>query len=146
MPDFDVTVEGVELLDMKLRKAVSQLAPEKIEAVLLPIAKSFADKLRSVLPLGPTGNLRKGVYAHTPKRGASRPLPAASAGVSGRVAPHLHLVEYGTKARYTDSGAYRGTMPKGYYFTNLKQREEPGMARDAISAVKALVDEGLGDA
>ena len=35
MPDFDVTVEGVELLDMKLRNAVSQLAPEKIEYLAL---------------------------------------------------------------------------------------------------------------
>lgn len=143
MPDFDVTVEGIDLLDMKLRKACAQLEPEKIEQVLLPIAKSFADKLRAALPLGPTGNLRRGVYAHTPKRGVGRPLPAASAGVSGRIAPHLHLVEYGTKPRYTDSGAYKGIMPKGMYFSNLKQREEGGMSRDAIAAVKALVDNAL---
>jgi hypothetical protein len=59
------------------------------------------------------------------------------------VAPHLHLVEYGTKARYAKTGAYRGTMPVGHYFTDLKQREESGMRQDAVEAVEGLLEKAL---
>jgi len=113
MSSFDVSFEGLDELDGKLKRAIAVMDPAKLEKALLPIAEGFASRLRGRLPLGPTGNLRRAVYAHVPKRGPGRPVPAASAGITARIAPHRHLVEYGTTQRYTESGAYRGIMPKG---------------------------------
>jgi hypothetical protein len=143
MADVGVEIEGLEELDNRMKRAIMAMDPAKIEQALLPVAKSFASKLRTILPQGPTGNLRRAVYAHTPRRGANRPLPAASAGITARIAPHLHLVEYGTTKRYAESGAYRGVMPRGMYFTNLAQRESSGMTQQVVAAMKALVDENL---
>ncbi len=138
---FDITLEGVDEFDGRTKRIVASMAPEKIERALLPVAKRFAAKVRAALPKGPTGNLREGVYAHTPKR-YSR-LPAASVGISPRVAPHRHLVEFGTTERYAKNGAYRGIMPKGYYFKDTVQRERDTVQREAFDAVKALVDSEL---
>lgn len=42
-----------------------------------------------------------------------------------------HLVDLGTKPRYTKSGAYRGIMPANYFFTDARvEGEKP--ATDAI--------------
>lgn len=42
-----------------------------------------------------------------------------------------HLVDLGTKPRYTKSGAYRGIMPANYFFTDARtEGEKPAM--DAI--------------
>jgi hypothetical protein len=143
MSSFDVSFEGGEELDAKLRRTVAAIEPAKLERALLPIAQGFAVKLRNVLPKGPTGNLRRAVYAHIPRRGIGRPLPAASAGITARIAPHRHLVEYGTTERYTKSGAYRGIMPKGLYLTEAFRQEQGNMQAQLSEAVRRLVDEAL---
>lgn len=140
---FAVSLEGGQELDAKLKRAVGKLAPGQLEKLFLPEAKAFAMKLRAVLPLGSTGNLRRAVYSHIPKRKASRPLPAASAGISGRIAPHRHIVELGTTDRYAASGAYRGQMPRGFYFTNMRRQEWAGMRLRIVARIRAMVDKAL---
>lgn len=42
-----------------------------------------------------------------------------------------HLVDLGTRPRYTEAGAYRGIMPANYFFTDARtEGEKPAM--DAI--------------
>ena len=141
--NFEVKLEGGQELDAKLKRAVARMSAGQLEKLLLPEAKAFAAKLKAALPLGPTGNLRSAVYAHIPKRSAGRPLPAASAGISGRMAPHRHIVELGTTDRYAASGAYRGQMPKGYYFTNVRRQEWPKMRQRVVARIRAMVDKAL---
>lgn len=44
---------------------------------------------------------------------------------------HAHLVDRGTKARYTRKGHYRGVMPANYFWTSTKQSESR-RAADAV--------------
>lgn len=138
---FDVTLEGVDEFEGRVKRIVAGIAPEKIERALLPVAQHFAAKARAALPKGPTGNLKRGVYAHTPKRFGR--LPAASVGISPRIAPHRHIVEFGTTERYAKNGAYRGIMPSGMHFSNAVNRERGTIEREAFDAVKSLVDSEL---
>jgi hypothetical protein len=103
--------------------------------MLKPIAAPFAAKLLPLTPLGPTGNLRKGVQAWSPKITSNRPHAMARAGVRYKVAPHVGLVEYGTKDRYTKTGAYRGRGPARNFISPLAERELPGMLKQVINAI-----------
>ena len=60
-------------------------------------------------PIGPTHNLRNALFAATDKKGSK---VDAHVWVNPKLAPHAHLVEYGTVERFTKkTGALRGTMP-----------------------------------
>jgi len=132
---YEVKVEGIDELKAKLRKLSDYLKPEALEKILEAEAQSFAAKLLPRTPQGPTGNLRNGVRAWVPKRNTRQKDAMAIAGVHCSVAPHAWIVEYGTVARYTKGGAYRGVMPPQQYFTPLKEQEEPGMLTRIIDKV-----------
>jgi hypothetical protein len=132
----DVKIEGVEELQRDLEKMAEHISPSALQPMLLEIAKPFATKLSAVPPpLGPTGNLRKGVLAWSPKIRPGRPFAMARAGVRYKIAPHVGLVEYGTADRYTKAGAYRGRGPARNFISPLAERELPGMLKQIIDAI-----------
>ena len=59
-------------------------------------------------------------------------MPAVMTATGFRRAPHGHLIEFGTKPRYTKKGAYRGVMPANPFFW-------PGLAA-VRSEVGELID------
>jgi HK97 gp10 family phage protein len=71
-------------------------------------ADIIAEKARAYAPLGPTGRLRKNIYAMIIAYGTA--MIGAKYG-KGK-APHAHMVEYGTKERYpgVTSEKYRATL------------------------------------
>ena len=144
MPEVQVRVEGLEELQRDLQKLASAVSPKELQPVLKQEAAAFAAKLLPLAPVGPTGNLRKGVRAWTPKITARRPDAMARAGVRYRVAPHVHLVEYGTAERYTKAGAYRGYGPARPFIMPLADREMPGILRRIIAAVWGIIDKKWG--
>ena len=91
-----IQIEGFELLETKLLEAAKKLEPETVEPILLYRgATPIADKIRSLAPVGPTGNLRAGVVAKKLKRIGDHPAPSIAA-INYARAPHAHLLEYGT--------------------------------------------------
>ena len=132
---IDVKVEGLEELQRDLTTMAEHISPAALQKMLKPIAAPFAAKLLPLTPLGPTGNLRKGVQAWSPKITSNRPHAMARAGVRYKVAPHVGLVEYGTKDRYTKTGAYRGRGPARNFISPLAERELPGMLKQVINAI-----------
>jgi HK97 gp10 family phage protein len=95
----DISVKGFEQLDEATQKLVQSLSPGTVEPILLHGATIMADKVRSLAPHGPTGNLISGIVAKTLRRQGNNPAPSIAA-INYRRAPHAHLVEYGTSERF----------------------------------------------
>ncbi len=94
MSDIAVTIEGMPEIESKMQSIAALLGPDVVEPILLEGAEAIAADIRNRAPVGPTGNLRRGVRATRLKRldGSA----AALAGMDFRIAPHAHLVEFGT--------------------------------------------------
>ena len=98
---IDVRIEGIDELNNQLENLAKSLDAEAVEPILLDGATIIADDARQRAPLGPTGNLKRGVVVKTLQRRQSsfgaKPEPAPSiAAIDYRIAPHAHLVERGT--------------------------------------------------
>jgi len=140
MPEVKVEVKGLDELQRDLNKLAESFTPKSLQPILKQEADTFAGKLSPLAPVGKTGNLRKGVKAWTPKITARRPDAMARADVKYKIAPHVHLVEYGTAERYTKSGAYRGYAPAQPFISPLADREMPGMLSRIIDAIWKHID------
>lgn len=120
-PDFEGLAD-------KFRQLPKSLASAAIGAGVKRAMKPAEAALKRMVPVGPTGNLRRGVatkakrYAKTgaavaivgfrkpnskgpPKEGTKRRNKAQDK------TQHQFLVEYGSKQRFTKYGASRGSMP-----------------------------------
>ena len=88
-------IEGIDRLETRIGLIVAAAKDaDKLEKVLLEGAEEVANSARNKAPLGPTGNLKRGIRATLLSRLNGQ--PGAGAGANYRIAPHAHLVEYGT--------------------------------------------------
>ena len=53
---------------------------------------------------------------------------------------HAHLVDLGTKPRYTKRGYYRGLMPANHFWTDAFASEEPKAVNIMMDAIKRNVE------
>ena len=53
---------------------------------------------------------------------------------------HAHLVDLGTKPRYTKRGYYRGVMPANHFWTDAFASEEPKAVNIMMDAIKRNVE------
>ena len=53
---------------------------------------------------------------------------------------HAHLVDLGTKPRYTKRGYYRGVMPANHFWTDAFASEEPKAVNLMMDAIKRNVE------
>jgi hypothetical protein len=146
-----MTLEFPDLpgLAEQFRQLPKSLASAAIGAGVKRALKPAQDELKRQTPVGPTGNLRRGIatkakrYPKTgaavaivgyrkantgkpPKEGAKRRNKAADQ------TQHQFLVEYGSKLRVTKSGANRGRMPAMHPIEQASRASE--------SQVKALLE------
>ncbi len=63
------------------------------------VADLIAARARELAPEGPTGNLKRGIVARVDKTARTLGIGAATVGANYKIAPHAHLVEYGTSGR-----------------------------------------------
>lgn len=91
----DMNLEGIDALNKQLKKLAQSMEPEEVEPMLLEGAQAIAEDARDRAPLGPTGNLKRSLTAKLLKRTGNMP-PVAVAAVDRKIAPHAHLVEFGT--------------------------------------------------
>lgn len=90
---FEASLE----MDAKSRAIIDQfedlIDEETISDAALDGANIVLDEAIRLAPLGPTGNLKRGLVAKKfQRKGESQAFVA----VDYRIAPHAHLVEYGT--------------------------------------------------
>lgn len=112
----------------QFRQLPKSLASAAIGAGVKRAMKPAQDALKQITPVGPTGNLKRGVATKAkryPKTGAavavvgfrkagSKGPPKEGVKRRNKAADktqHQFLVEYGSKQRFTKKGASRGRMP-----------------------------------
>lgn len=98
MPSLSVQVEGVQATIKRMSRIAKSMGVQDIdlENLIHEAAKVIAKQAKANAPQGPTGNLRRGIVGKKYKT-KRRHEPAAFAGIDYRIAPHAHLVEFGTK-------------------------------------------------
>jgi hypothetical protein len=141
MSDFvEVKVTGLDELQRDLNKLAESISPTELQPILKTEADGFVPKLLPLTPVGPTGNLRRGVQSWSPKINRRHPDAMARAGVKYKIAPHVHFIEYGTAERFTKSGASRGYSPARPFIMPLADREMPGMLKRIIERIWDLIE------
>jgi len=88
-----IYLKGLDTLERKCNQIMKEVSKEKTK-LLLKEARVVRDRIKSKAPKGPTGNLKKAVYAKAYAETTSSPA-VAFAGIRPKKAPHAHLVEYG---------------------------------------------------
>lgn len=118
-------------------RAALKSAPEALRRELVPevnaLVESLASEVTSAYPIGPTGNLRKGVRL-------TRVADAAGLLV-GRVAttaPHSRIYEGGTVPRQNKRRANRGVMPAANIFIPAAIRHRARLEEVARRALAAF--------
>lgn len=127
-PGLTLEFPDIPGLAEKFRQLPKSLASAAIGAGVKRALKPAQDALKSMTPVGPTGNLKRGIASKAkryPKTGSAVAIvgyrkPGSSKppkeGTKRRNKPgdktqHQFLVEYGSKQRFTKNGANRGRMP-----------------------------------
>jgi hypothetical protein len=128
----------------KFRALPASLASAALGTAVKKALQPAQEKLKQITPVGPTGNLKRGIatkakrYPKTKtavaivgyrKPNSSKP-PKSGTKRRNRQADktqHQLLVEYGSKQRFTKAGAYRGIMPgNGTYPKGVEGHRKPG--------------------
>lgn len=152
-PDFDGLAE-------KFRQLPKSLASAAIGAGVKRAVKPAEQALKQITPVGPTGNLRRGIATKAkryPKTGAAVAVVGfRKAGSKGPPkegtkrrnkasdkTQHQFLVEYGSKQRFTKNGANRGRMPANPVVQQAWRASESQVAGLLASEMKTAYENAL---
>jgi hypothetical protein len=146
-----MTLEFPDLpgLAEQFRQLPKSLAAAAIGAAVKRALKPAQEELKRQTPVGPTGNLRRGIATKAkryPKTGSAVAIVGYRKAGTGKPpkegtkrrnkasdkTQHQFLVEYGSKPRVTKSGASRGRMPAMHPIEQASRASE--------SQVKALLE------
>lgn len=119
----NLRIDGLAEIQAKLANILDHTTGTKAKEVYFQAAQVGKEAILAITPLGPTGNLRKAIFAAhgDPEK------PNALVGVNHRIAPHAHLVEYGHAGPHP--------APPHPYF-------RPGIV-DASPGMKEVIEKGL---
>ena len=119
-----VDLEGFVEFERFLEQLPTATAKTVVRNTLKKAAKPIRDAAEADAPRGPTGNL-KGSFIISPKKRGRARYRVTGGGLDmyvGSIAPHAHLVEFGTSERVSDSGKSSGRMPENRFFTRAWDR------------------------
>jgi HK97 gp10 family phage protein len=111
---IQLTLIGEQAIDNVLKALPQTVTHSILGSANMLAAKLVVEKEKLLAPEGPTGNLVDSIGAVRTSLRKSTSLgqvivgPRRKGGFKGFAG---HLVEYGTRRRYTKSGANRGIMP-----------------------------------
>jgi len=95
MGNLTFKIEGIMETASKLKQLSDSLKGKAMGDNLLKQAQMIADDARDRAPLGPTGNLKRSLHAKLLDDKLRFPKVAIAA-VDRKIAPHAHLIEFGT--------------------------------------------------
>lgn len=144
----------------KFRELPKSLASAAIGAGVKRAMKPAEAALKKITPVGPTGNLRRGIATKAkryPKTGAavavvgfrkpgSKGPPKQGTKRRNRSADqtyHQFLVEYGSKQRFTKKGANRGRMPAKLILVQAWRASEAQVAGQLGTEMKLAYEKAL---
>ncbi len=90
-----IKIQGLEKLEASVEKLIKATGKEATGKVLLEQAEIVRDKIKEKAPQGPTGNLKRSPIAKLMPEKDQYPA-IAIAGIDRKIAPHAHLLEFGT--------------------------------------------------
>lgn len=107
-----IQLTGVKEIDSVLKGLPDQINHRVLQAAHADAAKPLVDRAKTLAPNGRTFNLEKSIGVVKSSFSRAESLGEITIGprrgsYKGNVA---HLLEYGTRGRYTKSGAYRGKV------------------------------------
>ncbi len=88
-------IEGLDKLEANIDKLIKATGKEATGKILIKQAYVIRDRIKDKAPSGPTGNLKRSPIARLMPESDKYPA-IAIAGIDRKIAPHAHLVEFGT--------------------------------------------------
>ena len=136
-----VRIEGLDKLVRRFHKLERAygVRGELLEKSLLNAARIAKRRVQAEAPIGQTGNLRRGVVAKKFNYQINN-RPAAFCAMDYKIAPHAHLVEYGTPdERHWRSGKSTGQMPANPFFKRGILQAAPTVQRYLKSQIQEML-------
>ncbi len=152
MTDHTVVIEGLDELLATIERL--RIPADEVEPILYEGARELQARIRAAAPLGPTGNLRKGIVAKRLSRGGY--LRSIFTATEFHKAPHDHLVEFGAVERRPKkrtvmfdkrTGKFYGRrvapMPARPFFWPTVAREMPAIEERMAERLQKLVEQRI---
>lgn len=124
---MNIQVEGLDKLERDLRLIKDRATANKLNRFCLDSAQTLADLIRPSAPVGKLskapGTLRKGIRAFK-ARSRSNYIAGAISWIDRNIAPHVHLVAFGTKAHEIKPKSKKAIRERGtaseFIFAHVK--------------------------
>lgn len=128
-------VDGLEEVKRKMER-LSRRSSARVQKKSVRAGAVVAQRIfRSVSPVGPTGNLKR-AQTIKPITYKSSNTSVAVVGADYKIAPHSHLIEWGTKDRYRKKFArhpkrgFTGKMTPTRMYENAFNSVRPAIERE----------------
>lgn len=143
-----LALQGVADLDKVLQELAKTTAKRTARKAMEDALSPVEDAAREMAPVGPTGNLRRGVtishrLTRSQARGAERDGPDVVNMYVGSDAPHAHLVEFGTGPRHHKSGKFVGAMPPNPWMRPAWDGNRDAVLDGLAAALRAQIEKTL---
>ncbi len=132
-----VKVLGQRVLAKRIKALGDKIDGREVARIHLRAANAAAAIIRAEMPEGPTRRLKRavvvGVFKNRPRK-----RRAAFVLVDRRIAPHLHLSEFGTAERSQKSGKSVGRVKPNPAFARGRNKSRPVVKAMLIAGWKQL--------
>lgn len=141
MDNFTTTLDPKDYA--KLMNALSDLSSLEREAI---IAKGIQEGLKMVVQQGKQNlassgiKVRKGNLSHSFKVLTRKKDLKGYAGFSRPKGAAAHLLDKGTKKRYTKTGANRGTIQPSWFWTNAVKDKSGKAQQELMESVRKSIE------
>lgn len=134
-----ISVTGIKEIDNVLKNLPLALQHSVLQSAHAAAAKPLVERERLLAPEGPTGKLVDSIgIVKTPFKKAGV-IGEITVGPRRKIAPHSHLVEYGTKVRRLKGrGKYKAGTERG------KMTKKP-FAKPAFDQTKGIIERGIAE-
>ena len=136
---MNVEVTGMEKIEENIGKIAQKMEPDVVEGVLLTHANILQQAVITNAPLGPTGNLKRGIVSKVMQRRGNKYAPALVA-IDYRIAPHAHLVEFGHIIERTRRGKSFGIVPPHPFFRPAWDSQRESMKVAIEEEIKSNIE------
>ncbi len=135
MPTARIAIEGDKKLARDMNRLQSYLQIRLGREAVIEAAEVVLEPMRAAAPLGPRQNLRQSIDVIV-RVYDKRDKIFGMVGPTWPLGAHGHLVEHGTKERFTRKGASRGRSP-GNPFVERTVQAYRGRIMDKLRATLA---------
>ena len=143
---FNFRIDGLKELNDMLEQLPKSMQRTPLRNALKKAAKPIQRAAANSAPKGETGNLADSFVISTKLQGRRVKTKYSVHMFVGSTDPKAHLIEFGTTARYTKAGSYRGEMPEYPFYTSVWDKHKwstlyiikTELAKELVKAAKRL--------